>query len=191
MKTSSDDDLTGQLQAWSDGDLDALDTLLPMVFEDLHRMALHFFQRESHTHTLQATALVSELYLKLRGQRKTTWDSREDFFLFAAEVMRRLLVDYSRRRRAEKRGSGLPPLPLELVIELGQSPEVDLDFLDLEKALVELEQIDPQQARIVELRFLMGLQVDEVTEFLGLSESTVKRDWRTAKIWLARRLAKD
>ncbi|MEM6455108.1 MAG: ECF-type sigma factor [Acidobacteriota bacterium] len=186
----SPDDITGLLDAWSAGDRDALDRLLPLVFDDLHRMARYFFQRESDTHTLQPTALVSELYFRLRGQKIVAFDSRQDFFNFAASVMRHILVDYARRRTAQRRGSGRSPVPLDAIgftRYLATLPP-NTQLLDLDRALRELEAIDARQAKIVGLRYFLGLQVPEIAELLEVSESTVKRDWRTAKLWLRHRL---
>lgn len=185
-----DEDITGLLTAWSDGDLSALDELFPMVFDDLHRMARYFFHRESDTHTLQPTALVSEVYFRLRGQREVHLESRADFFNFAAEVMRHFLVDYARRRRAEKRGGDVSQIPLDSSIaNLLNATPLSVGLLDLNTALEELSELDARQAHIVTLRFFLGLQVVEVAELMEISDSTVKREWRLAKIWLRRRLS--
>ena len=184
-------EITQLLQAWSDGDPDALGTLLPLVFDDLHRMAVFFFQRESKTHTLQPTALVNELYLRLNQKEKTAWQNREEFFAFAVHAMRCLLVDYSRYRGAQRRGRDFESLPVEELFDFGLPPNVNAQFIDVDRALSELAEIAPRQARIVELRFVLGLQVSEVAEVMDLSESTVKREWRTAKVWLARRLTQE
>lgn len=185
----TDHKITSLLQAWSAGDPKALDELMPMVFEDLRRMARFFFHRESETHTLQATALVSELYFQLRKQRKATWDNRKAFFAFAAEVMRHILVDYTRRRSSQKRGYQVPHVAIDSIAHLiGRESNVDL-VLDLQTALEELEALDPLQARVVELRFLLGLKLSEAAEALEVSQPTVKRKWRTAKLWLMQRLS--
>ena len=185
----SDRDITGLLGAWSEGDLSALDRLLPLVFDDLHRMARYFFHRESDTHTLQPTALVSEVYFRLRGQKVVDLASRKDFFNFAAEVMRHFLVDYARKRNAEKRGGGESPVSLDSGLSgyLASTP-TRVRLLDVHVALEELAEIDPPQAQVVTYRFFLGLQVPEIAELLDISESTVKREWRTAKFWLQRRL---
>lgn len=189
--TRSDRDVTALLRDWGDGNREALDELMPLVFDDLHSMARSFFQRESDTHTLQATALVSELFLILENRPKTAWQSRKKFFAFASEVMRTFLVDYARARKSQKRGGAVPHEALEEISQvLGATPD-PLVFLDLDRALEALSSIDPQQARIVELRWLLGLQVDEVAEVLELSEATIKRKWASAKIWLLRRLTAD
>lgn len=180
-------EITEILEAWSGGDLSALDRLLPLVFDDLHRLARFFFQRESKTHTLQPTALISEVYFRLRGHRKLDFDGRADFFAFAAELMRHFLVDYGRRRSAVKRGGGRQDLPLELadVLSTGIS---GAHLLDLHLALEELEAIAPRRARVVELKHFLGLQINEIAELLEVSDTTVKKDWRLAKLWLRRRL---
>lgn len=189
QRPATDRDVTQLLEAWSQGDLAALDRLLPLVFEDLHRMARYFFQRESDTHTLQPTALVSEVYFRLRGQKKLSLESRKDFFSFAAELMRHFLVDYARRRRADKRSAGQADVPLDAGLDylLSSTPATE-KILDVHAAVEELRQVDPRQAEIVNLRYLLGLQVMEVAELLDISPSTVKREWRTAKFWLQRRL---
>ncbi len=177
------------LEAWSGGDTDALDQLFPLVFDDLHRMARFFFQRESDTHTLQPTALLSEIYFRLRGQRKVQLESSADFFNFAAEVLRHFLVDYARKRKAEKRGSGQPALPLdESFVHFASSKATSVQLLDLNRALKELEEVDPRLAKIVTLRFILGLHVDEVAQILGKSQATVKRWSRIARAWLKHRL---
>lgn len=186
----SQSEITGLLEAWSEGDLSALDRLMPLVFDDLHRMARYFFHRESDTHTLQPTALVSEVYFRMRGQKEVQLDSRADFFNFAAEVMRHFLVDYARKRRAAKRGGGRSDLAIDTGIShLLSSTPTTARILDLHHALDELEAISPRQARVVLLKHFLGLQVLEIAELLETSDSTVKRDWKTAKLWLRRRLS--
>lgn len=190
--TFDESEIRGLLEAWSGGDVSALDRLFPLVFDDLHRMAGFFFHRESNTHTLQPTALLSEIYFRLRGQRKVQLESSADFFNFAAEVMRHFLVDYARKRKAEKRGSGQSDLPLdEGFARLISSTPTSAQLLDLDRALKALQKIDPRQVKIVVLRFFLGLQVDEVAKLLRISQSTVKREWRLAKLWLRKRLQDD
>jgi RNA polymerase sigma factor (TIGR02999 family) len=184
--TSPDDDITRLLQAWSDGDDEALERLVPLVFEDLHKLARYFFQRESETHTLQPTALVSEVYFRLRGQKEMRWESRADFFNFAADLMRHCLVDYARRRKARKRGGDQIQLPL--TASLGLATETDLDLISLHEALEDLAEVDERQSQIVKLKYFVGLKVEEIAEILDVSDSTVKREWRLAKFWLRRRL---
>ncbi len=182
-------EVTGLLEAWSGGDLSALDELVPVVFDDLHRMARYFFHRESATHTLQPTALVSEVYFRLRGQKNVHFEGRGDFFNFAAEVMRHFLVDYARKRSAEKRGGAVASISIDTgIANLLSSTPTHGRLLDLNLALEELQKIAPKQAHIVTLRYFLGLQVKEIAELLDISDSTVKREWRTAKFWLQRAL---
>ena len=185
-----DHQVTQLLRDWSEGDPDALDELIPLIFDDLHRMAQRMFQRESPNHTLQPTALINELYFRLRGRRNTEWINRARFFKFAAELMRFILVDHARRRRSDKRGGGVAPIPLE---SLDLATELNVDVIALDLALEELARIDERQSQIVSLRFFVGLKVEEVAEILDIAPVTVKRLWRTAKFWLHRRLdgAKD
>jgi RNA polymerase sigma factor (TIGR02999 family) len=181
-------EVTAILQAWSRGEPSALERLIPLVFEDLRRMAAHLFQRESDGHTLQPTALVSEVYLRLTDQRHIQWQNREQFFAVAAMLMRRILVDHAKRRRATKRGSGVPSVPLDETIA---APGLkDFDLVALDEALSRLAQIDPRQSQIVEMRFFMGLSHEEIAEVLGISVTTVKREWKTARLWLFRELKK-
>lgn len=181
------EDITGLLQAWSAGDESALDMLIPLVFEELRRMAAYFFQREREDHTLAPTALVSELYLLLRRRRRLDWDNRASFFNFAAEVMRHFLVDYARRHRSSKRGGEAESLPLSDLLEGAAS--LDFDLVALHNAIEKLADIDPRQAKVVELRFFVGLGIEEIASILKVSDSTVKREWRTARFWLKRELA--
>lgn len=180
------DDVTRLLKAWSAGDPKALDELLPLVYEDLRRMAGYFFKRERRDHTLQPTALISEVYFRLKGQQQTKWESRADFFSFAADVMRHFLVDHARRHRAEKRGGSADRVPLDTLLEI--FGEIDLDLVDLHQALEQLAALDSRQAEVVKLRFFVGLKVEEIADLLEISTSTVKREWRTARFWLRRRL---
>ncbi len=182
----TDHEITGLLKAWSDGDGEALDALFPLVFDDLHRMACYFFQRERENHTLQPTALINELYISLQGQKKRDWECREDFINFAAEVMRHMLVNSVRRRVTQKRGAGVSHVPLDSSI--GLPFEMDVDLIALDEAIEELCEVDQRQGQIVKLRFFLGFKVKEIAEIFGISVSTVKREWRTAKLWLRRRL---
>ena len=179
-------DVTKILQDWSQGDASALERLIPLVFEDLRQIAGRLFQRESDGHTLQPTALVNEVYLRLMGQRKMHWQNREQFFGVAGLLMRRILVDYAKGRQAAKRGSGAPRVPLDETIAV---PEMrDLDVVALDEALSRLAEVDPRQGRIVEMRFFMGLSHEEIADVLKISVTTVKREWKTAKLWLYREL---
>jgi RNA polymerase sigma-70 factor (ECF subfamily) len=180
-------DVTKLLQEWSQGDAEALEKLIPLVFEDLRQIARRLFQREADSHTLQPTALVSEVYLRLMDQRKVHWQNRAQFLGVAAMMMRRILVDYHKGKQAAKRGSGTPKVPLDETIAM---PEMrDFDFVALDEALSRLAELDERQGRIVELRYFIGLSNEEIAEDLGISVTTVKREWRTAKLWLHRELS--
>jgi RNA polymerase sigma factor (TIGR02999 family) len=179
-------DVTRVLLDWNRGDPEALNELVSLVFADLRRLARKCMGKERVDHTLQPTALVHELFLKLSGQRKVDWENRTQFFSFAAQLMRNLLVDHARRRSTEKRGQGVPRLSLDEALGVPSELGVELEALD--QALSDLARLDPRQSRIVELRFFAGLSVDEVREVLGCSRATVIRDWRTAKLWLLRYL---
>ena len=175
-------DVTGLLLEWSEGDQGALDRLLPLVYDELRRLASRSLQRERQGHTLQATGLVHEAYLRLVDQRRVQWKERAQFFAVVARVMRRVLVDHARRRNADKRGGGVVKQTLDDWIAEGPTEEVDL--LALEEALQRLEAIDSRQSRIVEMRFFAGLTVEEVADLLQVSPATVKNDWRVARAWL-------
>ena len=167
---------------------DASSQLIPLVYDELHRLARHQMRNERSDHTLQATALVHEAYLRLVNQSDRTWQNRAHFIGVAAQVMRRILVDYARARRATKREGMLQRVPLEepLLFTEQQSEEL----LALNEALERLTQIDARQSRVVELRFFGGLTVDETAESLGMSSKTVKRDWSVARAWLHREVSK-
>jgi RNA polymerase sigma-70 factor (ECF subfamily) len=181
-------DVTRLLTQWSQGDLSALGDLMPMVFDDLRQIARSQFQHEAVGHTLQPTALVSEVYLRLYDQRQVHWENRKQFFAFAALLMRRILVDYAKGRNTAKRGGGQPDLPLDEA--LGVPIRGGVDVVDLDDALTRLAVIDERQSRLVELRFFVGLTNEEAAEVLGVSLSAVKRDWRTAKVWLHREMTR-
>lgn len=180
--TTSHPEITELLVEWSRGDVEALERLMPLVVDELRRLASSHFRRESAGHTLQPTALVNEVYMKLVDQRKVQWDNRAQFFAFSAVLMRRILVDHAKGRLADKRGGHVPKLSLDEA--LGVPQPMSLDLLALDDALQELARLDARQARIVELRFFAGLNHDEIGETLGISPTTVKREWRTAKLWL-------
>ncbi len=160
---------------------------MPFVFDDLRQMARRYFLRESAGHTLQPTALVSEVYLRLQGQREIQWQNREQFFAVTALLMRRILVDYAKGRHTQKRGEGVVKVPLEKAFNLAEAQHLDLAALD--DALSRLALLDPRQSRIVELRFFTGLKHEEIAELLGISVTTVKREWNTARLWLHRELS--
>ena len=181
---STTENVTQLLLAWSDGDATALDRLLPFVETELRRLASYHMKRESAGHVLQTTALVNELYLKLVDQRQAKWQNRAHFFAVAAQLMRRILVDHARRQLRSKRGGGAANLTLEDAVII--SPEKSEDILSLNEALDRLAKLDPQKARIVELRHFGGLSVLETAEVLKISEVTVIRHWSLAKSWLRR-----
>ena len=174
-------DVTQLLVALNDGDKEALDKLLPLVYSELRRLADHYLRRERSDHTLQATALVHEAYLRLVDQN-VSWQNRAHFFGVAAEMMRRILVDHARSHQAAKRGSGGVKLSLDEAIDL--SDERAADLIALDEALTALAAFDPQKSRIVELRFFGGLSIEETARVLGIGSATVIRQWRTAKAWL-------
>ncbi len=183
----SPSNVTQLLHDWSDGDREALDKLIPVVYEELRRQAARYLQRERPGHTLQTTALIHEAYLRLIDQKNVQWQNRAHFFGIAAQMMRRILVDHARGRQAAKRGGSDIKLPLEEGMIVSEGKEVDLVALD--EALDRLTVIDPQQSRVVELRFFSGLSVEETAEVLGVSPRTVKRDWNVAKAWMRREIS--
>jgi RNA polymerase sigma factor (TIGR02999 family) len=192
MSHSSDapPDITEMLRAWSEGKREALDDLLPLVHEELHKQASRYLRHERKDHTLQTTALIHEAYLKLIDQRDVKWQSRTHFFAIAAQAMRRILVDYAKTRHREKRGGDdSVKLPLEEAT-LVVADEKSIDLMALDEALTRLAQIDEQQARLVELRYFSGLSLEETAEVLLVSRATVGRDWNVAKAWLHRELTR-
>jgi RNA polymerase sigma factor (TIGR02999 family) len=186
MPDSSNPDVTQLLKQWSGGDRDALEQLLPLVYRELHTLAERYLRRERSDHTLQATALVHEAYLKLIDQREVRWQNRAHFYGVAAQAMRRILVDHARGHMAAKRGSG----GVKLSLDDEQNPvavvssEKAEEMVALDEALNLLAERDPQQARIVELRFFGGLSIEETAEVLGVGTATVIRKWRTARAFL-------
>jgi RNA polymerase sigma factor (TIGR02999 family) len=178
--------VTRLLGDWSRGNRDALDELLPLVHTELYRLARLYMARERGNHTLQPTALINEAYLKLVGERDMAWESRSQFVGVAAQLMRNILVDYSRRKNSGKRGGGAKQVTLDdsLAVDLGRTPEL----LDLDDALTRLAMLDPRKARIAELRFFGGLDTDETAAALSVSVATVTRDWRFTKAWLQKEL---
>jgi RNA polymerase sigma factor (TIGR02999 family) len=184
---STSEEVTRLLGALRGGDRDALGRLLPLVYDELHLLAQRAMRHERGGHTLQATALVNEAYLRLVDQRRAGWEHRTQFLAVAAQLMRRILVDHARGRGAAKRGGGQERVPLENAAV--SAPEKGLDLVSLDEALTRLARIDAQQARVVELRFFGGLTVEEAAEVLGVSPATVKREWTMAKAWLRRELS--
>jgi RNA polymerase sigma factor (TIGR02999 family) len=181
---STTESVTDLLIAWNDGDHSALDRLIPFVEGELRRLARYHMRRESPGHTLQTTALVNEVYLKLVDQTKAHWHNRAHFFAVAAQIMRRILVDHARRHLRGKRGGGADELPLDEIAVL--SPNKSVELLALDEALDRLSRLDPLKAKIVELRHFGGLSVNETAAVLKISEITVIRHWGLAKSWLRR-----
>ena len=201
MASNSRNDITRLLLEWGDGSGAALTELFPLVYEELRAMAEQHLRRERSAHTLQRTALVHEAFLRLADQQHVTWQSRAQFFGLASQMMRRILVDYARKRNAAKRGEDPVRVDLEDVIH-GRGPGADRDvqlqlasvdpeqdFERVDAVLRRLEQFDPRQGKLVELRYFGGLSQDEAAEVLGVSLATVKRDWAFARAWLQRELA--
>jgi RNA polymerase sigma factor (TIGR02999 family) len=181
--------ITQLLLTWNDGNPEALEKLMPLVYDELHRQAARFLRRERADHTLQTTALIHEAYLKLVAEREMNWESRTHFFAIAANIMRRILVDYARARNAEKRGGDYLKIPLEEA-EAVAGKEKDIDLMALDEALTKLEKIDRRQARIVELRYFGDLTLEETAKALDVSRTTVADDWAMARAWLHRELTR-
>jgi RNA polymerase sigma factor (TIGR02999 family) len=179
-------DVTGLLDDWSRGDRRALETLLPVVYTELRRIAARQLRRERDGHTLQPTALVHEAYLRLVEQRSVNWENRAHFFGVAAQVMRRVLVDHARRQGAKKRNAGAQRVPLDEAAEIAAVDQIPVMVLD--HALGRLEKLDPGLAQIVELRAFGGLTIEEAAHVLNVSPTTAKREWRTARAWLTNEL---
>jgi RNA polymerase sigma factor (TIGR02999 family) len=188
METGSAQDITQLLVAWSSGDQAALDQLMPLVYKELRRLAQRQLGRERLGHTLQPTALVHEAYLRLIDQRQVRWQNRAHFFAVAAQLMRRILVDYARGRRAGKRGSRALRVTFDEA-EMLPDQRAD-DVLALDTALSDLAAFDLRKSRIVELRFFGGLSIEETAEALSVSPGTIMRDWTLAKAWLQREISK-
>jgi RNA polymerase sigma factor (TIGR02999 family) len=186
METSSDE-VTRLLQDWGNGNPQALEKLVPLIYDELRHLAHNCLYRERPGHTLQTTALVHEAYLKLINQRDARWQNRAHFFAIAAQAMRRILVDSARRHSALKRGGPAANLSLDEAASISIEPDPFL--LPLDEALNALAEIDSQQSRIVELRFFGGLTIEETAEVMRLSSDTIKREWAMARAWLRQRLA--
>lgn len=185
---ASPEPLPQLLADWANRDPDARERLLPIVYEELRRLAHHYMRGERAGHTLQTTALVNEVYLRLAGIDAMRWRDRVHFFAMAASLMRRVLVDYARQRAREKRGAGVT---ITVLNEDAVAAEPAVDIVALDAALARLAMADAQQARVIELRFFAGLSVVETAEALDISPATVKRDWATAKLWLYNELTTD
>lgn len=186
MTASPPHQITQLLAEWRHGDRAALDKLMPLVYDELRRIAHRYMKRERPGQTLQTTALVNEAYLRLVDSKEIDWQNRAHFFAIAAQIMRHLLVDRARARRYAKRGSGGHQVTLDETAVI--SPERDSELLDLDEALNKLAAIDARKSRLVELRYFGGLSVEETAEVLGVSEITVKREWSKTKAWLYREL---
>ncbi len=184
MKGSSAQDVSFLLRAWSSGDKQALDNLIPLVYDELHRLAHHYVRGERAGQTLQTTALLNEAYLRLVDTKKVKWRDRAHFFAVSAGVMRRILVDIARSRKYKKRGGNTKRVPVDDALHI----PTDLNLVKLDDALNTLAGFDARKAKLVELRFFGGLSVKETAEVLKVSPQTVKRDWSLAKVWLLREL---
>ncbi len=180
--------VTRLLIDWRGGNQAALDELLPLVYNELRRLAQARLRQEPHGHTLQATALVHEAYVRLVDFDRLTLSDRAHFFAVAARVLRQVLVDHARRKRSDKRGGGATRITLGGVSAAAPSKALDVDVIDLDSALEELAALDERLARVVELKFFVGMTLDETAEALQVSHATVERDWAVAKAWLFRRL---
>jgi RNA polymerase sigma factor (TIGR02999 family) len=188
MKPSPSHEVTQLLRAWSKGDNAALDSLYQIVYNELHRLAHRYMSRENAGHTLQTTALVNEAYLRLADAREMNWQDRAHFFAVSANVMRRILIDEARARRAERRGGDNLTIALDEALDIERGSDINLIALDL--ALQGLSKINHRQSQVVELRYFGGLSVEETAEVLKVSADTVMRDWRFAKAWLKRELVR-
>jgi RNA polymerase sigma factor (TIGR02999 family) len=184
--TASPKEVTELLIGWSNGDQAALDKLLPLVHDELRRLAHQYMRRERRDHTLQTTALVNEVYLRLVDQKNASWQNRVQFFAVCAELMRRILVDYARRRQYAKREGEERKVSLEEAALVSKERATELIALD--DALIGLEAIDARKSRIVELRYFGGMTIEETAEVLHISHATVEREWNTARAWLYRQL---
>jgi RNA polymerase sigma factor (TIGR02999 family) len=189
MTAPSSNEVTRLLLDWSEGDKSALNRLMPLVYDELRKLAHHYMGRERQGHTLQTTALVNEAYLRLIDQRSVQWQNRAHFFGIASRMMRRILVDHARSRQYGKRGGGTHQVPLDEVMVV--SPERAADVVALDDALTALAEIDERKTKIVEMRFFGGLSIDETAEVIGVSPGTVMRDWTLAKAWLHRQISKE
>lgn len=186
VRDSSSTPVTLLLGRWRSGDREALDSLIPLVYKELRSIAQHYLRNERPGHTLQSTALVHEAYVRMVKQDLPEWQNRAHFFAVAAQLMRQILVDHARANRAGKRGGGVCNVALDEAE--GKPLPLDVDILALDEALKTLSAMDPQQSKVVELKFFGGLSIDDTATVLGVSSSTVKRDWITARAWLHREL---
>jgi RNA polymerase sigma-70 factor, ECF subfamily len=185
--TLSAAEVTQLLSDWNNGDREAFDRLMPLVYDELRRMARRYMARESPDHTLQTTALINEAYLKLVGQQEKHWQNRAHFFGFAAQAMRHILVDHARAHRQVERGGGAPEVPLDEAMTISSERAAELVALD--DALKDLARLDARKSQIVELRYFAGLSIEETGDLLNISPVTVRRDWALAKGWLYREMS--
>jgi RNA polymerase sigma factor (TIGR02999 family) len=190
ISNSPPSDVTRLLVDWQNGSAEALDQLMPLVYNELRAIANRYLSRERNDHTLQSTSLVHEAYVRMIDQRHVQWQNRAHFLGIAAQMMRRILVDHARHERRLKRGGPLPSLSLDAAVAVA-TPAREIDLLALDEALDRLAAIDAQQSRLVELRFFSGLTIEEAAVALGISAGTVKREWSTAKAWLFREMSRD
>lgn len=191
MSRGQPPEITQLLQAWRQGEEGAFDQLLPQVLDELRGLARHFLADERPGHTLQPTALVHEVYLRLVGGQVQPFTHRSEFFAFAARLMREILVDHARAKRTSKRGCGAPKLPLEAALGLASDTQLDSEtLLAVDQAVTRLGRLHPRQRQVVELRYFMGLTVPEIARALELGHATVERDWAVARRWLARELSR-
>ena len=181
METSSSSDITGLLLAWGKGDVDALNKLIPIVYQELHKLAAHYMRKENSGHTLQTTALLNEAYCRLVDQ-KGKIRNRAQFFGIAANLMRRILIDHARAHARSKRGGGAQIVSLDEALTLAHAKAVEL--ISIDEALTRLTEMDPMKGRIVEMKFFGGLRTDEIAEVEKVSSRTIEREWRKAKAWL-------
>ena len=182
--------ITRMLQEWNEGKREVINDLMPLVYDELHRQAQRYLRRERQDHTLQATALIHEAYLKLIDQRSVEWESRTHFFAIAAQAMRRILVDYARAGKREKRGGDEIKIPLEDALQVLGKEEQTIDLIALDEALTRLAEKDLRQVRVVELRYFADMSLEETAVALGISRATAALDWSMAKSWLFRELKK-
>lgn len=187
MESFSPQEVTVLLQCWRRGEQSALDKLIPLVYEELRRLAHRYMGRENPGHILQTTALVDEAYLRMAGSQPSDWQNRAHFFAISAQLMRQILVDFARAAHSQKRGGDIPPVSLDEALVLTNERESNLVAID--DALKILAEVDPRKSKVVELRYFGGLSVEETAEVLKVSTDTVKRDWRLAKAWLLREIS--
>lgn len=188
MIQASPEEVTGLLRAWSNGDESALESLIPLVYAELHRLARQYMRREQAGHTLQTSALVNEAYLRLVDARSVQWQSRAHFFAVSATIMRRILVDFARARRKLKRGGGAQRISLDDSLTI--SDERGVDLISLDEALSKLAALNDRQCKVVELRYFAGLSENEIAEALKISPRTVRSDWNVARTWLYHELSR-